>query len=308
MAQLIKLENYISRYQRDIFHYPSQFSRLKKENWERLKYLWEDQKQLKLEVENEKELKESNFSKWRSFFNSRSEAEDIDMEEDTDDINFLPASEDELKHYFLDTLIPFQLKWASTTINEMSFINRSYYQDFLLKYFLQRIPDTHLLMYFPIFQLKNGPMEGDIVLISPLEIEIITLLEKPKNQVIIPNDSRLWFIEENNIQSKFLSPLISTKRTETIIQSILKKYQLDFPIKKVVLSRTNVMNYQLEPYHTKFVDRDDHEEWLKQKQQLFTPLKHQQLKVAEVLLKHCESIAVKRPEWEQDEPSDTLSK
>ncbi|WP_163581678.1 NERD domain-containing protein [Gracilibacillus saliphilus] len=308
MAQLIKLENYISRYQRDIFHYPSQFSRLKKENWERLKYLWEDQKQLKLEVDNEKELKESNFSKWRSFFNSRSEAEDIDIEENTNDINFLPASEDELKHYFLDTLIPFQLKWASTTINEMSFINRSYYQDFLLKYFLQRIPDTHLLMYFPIFQLKNGPMEGDIVLISPLEIEIITLLEKPKNQVIIPNDSRLWFIEENNIQSKFLSPLISTKRTETIIQSILKKYQLDFPIKKVVLSRTNVMDYQLEPYHTNFVDRDDHEEWLKQKQQLFTPLKHQQLKVAEVLLKHCESIAVKRPEWEQDEPSDSFSK
>ncbi|WP_208585829.1 NERD domain-containing protein [Gracilibacillus suaedae] len=308
MAQLIKLENYISRYQRDIFHYPSQFSRLKKENWERLKYLWEDQKQLTLEVENEEELKESNFSKWRSFFKSRSEAEDIDMEEDTDDIDFLPASKEELKHYFLDTLIPFQLKWASTTINEMSFINRSYYQDFLLRYFLQRIPDTHLLMYFPIFQLKNGPMEGDIVLISPLEIEIITLLEKPRNQTIIPNDSRLWFIEENNIQSKFLSPLISTKRTETIIQSILKKYQLDFPIKKVVLSRTNVIDYQLEPYHTKFIDRDHHEEWLKQKQQLFTPLKHQQLKVADILLKHCESIAVKRPEWEQDETSDSFSK
>ncbi|SFM09450.1 hypothetical protein SAMN04487943_107261 [Gracilibacillus orientalis] len=308
MAQLIKLENYISRYQRDIFHYPSQFSRLKKENWERLKFLWEDQRQLKLEVDNEEELNESNFSKWRSFFKSRSDSDDIKSEKETDEIDILPASEEELKQYFLDTLIPFQLKWASTTINEMSFIDRSYYQDFLLKYFLQRIPDTHLLLYFPVFQLKNGPMEGDIVLISPLEIEIITLIEKPKNQTIIPNDARLWFLEENNIQSKFLNPLISTKRTETIIQSVLKKYQLDYPIKKVILSRTNVIDYQIEPYHTKYIDRDHHEEWLKQKQQLYAPLKHQQLKVAEALLKHAESIAVKRPEWKQEDTSDSFSK
>ncbi|QGH35369.1 NERD domain-containing protein [Gracilibacillus salitolerans] len=308
MAQLIKLENYISRYQRDIFHYPSQFSRLKKENWERLKYLWEDQMQLKLEGKNEEDLKETNFSRWRSFFNSRSESDELDTEEESDEFDILPATEEDLKHYFLDTLIPFQLKWASTTINEMSFIDRNYYQDFLLKYFLQRIPDTHLLLYFPVFQLKNGPMEGEIVLISPLEIEIITLSEKPSNQTIIPNDARLWFLEENNIQSKFLSPLISTKRTETVIQSILKKYQLDFPVKKVILSRTNLIEYQLEPYHTKFIDRDRHEEWLKEKQQLYTPLKHQQLKVAEALLKHCESVAVKRPEWEQEDTPDSFSK
>ncbi|MGN8645848.1 NERD domain-containing protein [Gracilibacillus sp. HCP3S3_G5_1] len=302
MAQLIKLENYISRYQRDIYHYPSQFSRLKKENWERLKHLWLEQLQLKLEVENDDELKETNFSNWRSFFRRPSDED----EKETEENDSLPASEKELKHYFLDTLVPFQLKWASTTINEMSFINQSYYQDFLLKYFLQRIPDTYLLMYFPVFQLKNGPMESDIVLISPLEIEIITLIEKPTNQTIIPNDGRLWFVEENNIQSKILSPLISTKRTETVIQSILKKYQLDFPIKKVVLSRTNLMKYYAEPYHTKYIDRNNHEEWLKQKQQLHTPLKHQQLKIAEALLKHCESISVKRPEWEQDEKADSI--
>lgn len=41
MGQLIKLENYISRYQQDIFHYPSQFSRLKQENWKSLFDMWE---------------------------------------------------------------------------------------------------------------------------------------------------------------------------------------------------------------------------------------------------------------------------
>ncbi|WP_058307054.1 hypothetical protein [Gracilibacillus massiliensis] len=305
MAQLIKLDNYISRYERDIFHYPSQFSRLKTENWERLKYLWQDQLQLKLEVEDQDELKETNFSKWRSFFRSRSEAEDVVEEQELD---YLPETEEALKQYFLDTLLPFQLKWASTTINEMSFIDKAYYQDYLLKYFLQRIPDTHLLMYFPVFQLKGGPLEGDIVLVSPLEIEIITLIEKPSNQTIIPNDSRVWYLEENNIQNKFLSPLIGTKRTEKVIQSILSKYQLDFPMKKVILSRTNRMNYQIEPYNTQFVDRDYHEEWLKLKQKLYTPLKHQQLKVTEALLKHCESIAVPRPEWKQEDTTESFWK
>ncbi|MDX8047470.1 NERD domain-containing protein [Gracilibacillus sp. S3-1-1] len=310
MAQLIKLDNYISRYQRDTFHYPSQYSRLKKENWDRLKILWEEQLELKLTMENEEELKQTNFSKWRSLFKKRTGVESVNInEEEADKVNvdILPSSEEELKHYFLDTLFPFQLKWASTTINEMSFIDRRYERDFLLKYFLQRIPDTHLLMYRPVFQLKNGPLEGDIILISPLGIEIITLIEKPSNQVIIPNDSRLWYVEDNQIQSKILNPLISVKRTEKVIQSVLKKYQLEFPINKVILSRTNVIDYQSEPYHTKYIGSNKHEEWLKEKQQLFTPLKHLQLKVAEALLKHSESIAVKRPEWKQADSGDSFS-
>lgn len=306
LAQLIKLDNYISRYQRDIFHYPSQFSRLKTENWQRLKYLWHDQMQLKLEVNDQDKIEDTNFSKWRSFFKSRSEEIDKDSD-DKKELEYLPETEEELKYYFLDTLMPFQLKWASSTINEMSFIDKRYYRDLLLKYFLQRIPDTHLLMYFPVFQLKNGPLEGDIVLISPLEIEVITLIERPSNQTIIPNDSRSWYIEENNIQSNFLSPLISTKRTVKVIQSILQKYDLQFPVKKIILSRTNKIDFHIEPYQTVYIDREQHDQWLQKKQNLNVPLKHHQLKIAGTLLKHCESIAVSRPEWKQEKnPSDSF--
>ncbi|UOQ86336.1 NERD domain-containing protein [Gracilibacillus salinarum] len=303
MSQLIKLDNYISRYERDIFHYPSQFSRLKTENWQRLKQLWQDQVLHNVTTtEMEQEASQASyFTKWRSFFNSRS-----DMEEESDEIEVLPETEEALKQYFLDALFPFQLKWASTTIDQMSFIDNTYKQDFLLKYFLQRIPDTHLLLYRPVFRLKNGPIEGEIILISPLEIEIITLIEKPSTQRIITGDSRTWYLEEFHIQSKALSPMIAAKRTETIIHSILKKYQLDFPVKKVILSRTNIMDFQTEPYRTKFVDANQHENWLKQKQTLYTPLKHQQLKVAEALLKHGDSIAVPRPEWQQQESTQIL--
>lgn len=297
MAQLIKLENYISRYQRDIYHYSSQFFRLKTENWQRIYQLWKGQLQISLEADYTEEQQETIFSKWQSFFKSHFETETIEDEKEWQE---LPQSEMELKHYFLDTLFPFQLKWASTTINEMSFMDRHYYLDFFLKYCLQRIPDTHLLMYFPVFQLKNGTMEGDIILISPLEIEVITRLEKPGSQTIIPYQERFWLAEENNIQRKILNPLLSTKRTTKIIRSILQKYGLEFPISKVILSRTNTIRYQSEPYQTRYIDKNKHESWLKDKQHLNTPLKHKQLKVVEKLLKHSATTAVKRPEWQTE--------
>jgi hypothetical protein len=43
MGQLIKLQDYISRYETDIFTYPSRFVRLKKQQWERTKTNWENE-------------------------------------------------------------------------------------------------------------------------------------------------------------------------------------------------------------------------------------------------------------------------
>ncbi len=43
MAQLVKLQDYISRYEKDIYHYPAQYIRLKNENWKKLLQTWEYQ-------------------------------------------------------------------------------------------------------------------------------------------------------------------------------------------------------------------------------------------------------------------------
>lgn len=301
MAQLIKLENYISRYQQDMYHYPGQFTRLKRENWQRLKLLWEEQRTTQEDEPIEEEPQESNFFNWRALFNRRSEVEE---EEAVDHTNLLPASEEELKKYFLDTLYPFQLKWASTTINQMSFLNQDYYTDERLQFFLQRIPDTYFVMYHPVFELKNGPLTADIILITPLEMEVIKVIERPARQTMIASDDRYWYIEEDNIQTRILSPLISVKRTAKIIQSILHKYGLEMPLRKVILSVTNSIEFEREPYHTSFIGRNQHDHWLLEKQQLSAPIKHHQLKIAEALLKHVESVTVKRPEWEQQESSE----
>ncbi|MEQ6378577.1 NERD domain-containing protein [Bacillaceae bacterium S4-13-58] len=257
MAQLIKLQDYISRYEIDIFHYPGQFIRLKQENWKK--------------------------------FNSMGELQEAYI------------SEEEKKQYYLDALMPFQLKWASSTIREKSFLDYYYKSNPTLRYFLQRFPDTFLVMFQPIFLLKKAPVEGEIIIITPVEILCLTIIEFPEEVTIIAGDDRTWMQEKDNVRTPFLSPMISLKRTDVIIRSILNRYSINFPVRKLVLSQTNEIQYQTEPYQTKYIGKEAYPEWFKKIRTFKSPLKHMQLKASEALLMHCQTTSVKRSEWEEDD-------
>lgn len=296
MAQLIKLEDYISRYQWNIYRYPSQFIRLKQENWKKLYDLWIADQMNGISEEQEIGDEPSVMKKWKSWFKRNEE-----KEEPVEETN-LPKTEIELKHYFLDRLFSIQLKWASSTVTDLSFMKQKYYGDATLKYFLQRFPDTYLFMYYPVFSIKNAPVDGEIILISPIAIEIISLCEKSPNAMILAADERTWEIAKDKDKTKILSPFIALKRTEQIVKSILNKEAIDFPIKKVVLSRVNHIVYQTEPHNSEIIGKQTYENWFEEKRQLTSPLKNRQLKAAGSLLKHCLTTSVKRPEWEEEEP------
>jgi hypothetical protein len=69
MGQLIKLADYISRYQRDAFHYPGQYIRLKQENWKSLVKKWEIQLEKNTAVvEQEEEQDKLPFERLWHFF------------------------------------------------------------------------------------------------------------------------------------------------------------------------------------------------------------------------------------------------
>jgi hypothetical protein len=301
LAQLIKLQNYITRYEWDIYRYPSQFIRMKQDNWNRLHELWSNQINL-TNMETQKEAPKQ--SKWKSILTRKhQDDEDELVEQDV----VLPKTEVELRHFFLDHLLPFQLKWATSTISNVSFVDRKYYSDQTLQYFLQRFPDNYLLMYYPIFEIRKAPIEGEIILISPVGIEIIYLLEGNPNTVITASDERSWIYDRNSVKTKHLSPMFALKRSENIIKGILEKYDISFPIEKIVLSRTNLINYLSEPYKTRIIGKQDYEQWFNTKRSLVSPLKSTQLKAAEAILRHCQSSYVKRPEWEDDEVQEGFS-
>lgn len=298
MAQLIKLKDYVSRYEWNAYRYPSQYIRLKQENWSKLYDLWLSYDAVDEEVEEVSE--QTTFSRLKSFFKKDQPSDDKEKVHMRD---LLPNTEEQLRHYFLDKLFPFQLKWATSTVTDVSFVDKTYNHDPTLKYFLQRFPDIYLIMYYPVFNLKNAPVESEIIFISPHQIEVINLLEKDDSSIFMASDERMWTVETNYVQTKTLSPLIALRRTEQIINSLLNMANIQFPVTKTVLSRTNDIIFSSEPYNTNIVGKGQYDKWFETKRQLSSPLKNTQLKVIEVLLKHCLSHSVRRPEWEEeDEP------
>lgn len=294
MAQLIKLGNYISRYEQDPFHYPSQYMRLKQEQWQQLLHAFENPK-VPEQIE-EAEEPTSFFSQWRK---RKKETDESSIEDETS--YALPQTEEQLKVYYLNQLYQFQLKWASSTITQMSFIDRVYEEDLVLKYLLQRFPDTYLVMYHPIFRLKKAEVEADIIVVTPFDIYIIKIVEFSSETKIIAGDDRQWKKEERSVRSNFISPLLSLKRTDKIVKSILNYKEVDIPVTKMVLSRRNVIDYHLEPFQTVYIDKEQHEAWLMKQRQLKTTLKHKQLKAIDALLSFSDTVSFNRPEWQREE-------
>ncbi len=297
IAQLIKLRDYVSRYEWNAYRYPSQFIRYKQENWDYVYDLWLEQNELSLPSNIEKD--DHKQSKFFSFFKKEEKARSDDMLH-TDTTN-LPLTEIELKQYFLDRIFPLQLKWATSTVTDVSFIDPRYEVDQQLKYFLQRFPDIYLVMYYPIFYINKAPVDGEIILISPIGIDIIHYMDLDDDATIFANDDRTWFIETNDQTLKQISPLISLKRTEQIVKSILKTEGVELPITKTVLADKHHFVFSSEPYRTRLIGKGQYEQWFQGKRQLNSTLKNQQLKAADLLLQYCLSTSVKRPEWDVDE-------
>lgn len=300
MAQLLKLEDYISRYEMNPFHYPSQYIRLKRDNWNKVYSKWEkENEQERFFHEMGHSFQEQSSFKWNPF-----QKKDIPFEEEF--IPFqrqLPRTKEELIRYFLDKLFPFQMKWATSTVSQISFIDSKYNDDQVLKYFLQRLPDIYLLMYYPVFLVKKAPIEGEIILISPIGLEIISLMNERSDATIVVGDDRTWAIETEDETKRIISPIIALKRTEQIVKSILNKNNLDFPIKKKIISQTSNFLYVEEPYNVRLIGQLQYEGWLKEKRMFSSPLKHEQLRVVEVLLAHCQTTSVRRPHWVEDDQS-----
>lgn len=298
MAQLVKLKDYISRYEWDTYRYPSQYIRMKQTNWRKLYDLWK----YPTDTKKEKRPEDAQPSRLKKIKSLLKKARPTDIDTGPDE-GSLPDTERELKRYFLNRLFPFQLKWATSTVTDVSFMTTFFESDSVLQYFLQRFPDTYLLMYYPVFRFKRAPVDSDIILISPIGIDVIHMVQDEPDATIIAGDERTWMIDKRGMQTNFLSPCISLKRTEQMINSILHTNGIEFPVQKIVLSRTNNILFHTEPFQQKIIGKQEYDEWFKTKRQISSPLKYGQLKATEALLKSSQTTSVRRPEWEEDKSS-----
>ncbi|WLR50282.1 NERD domain-containing protein [Bacillus tianshenii] len=328
MAQLIKLQDFISRYETDIYRYPSQFLRLKKSRWDGIKREWYNGtlQQVKfgaLPVEfgeyREEEWdsddwlsdgRKSIFSSVKSWFSkNKNKQEDSYFEND-----FFSASSEfqrteerrtleDIKLEFLDELLRFQIMWASSTLRERSLVNQSYYYDPILRFLLQEFPDNYLVLYNPILQIKNAPVELEIILISPTTTWCMTVLEsrEKESDVFRVDKGRYWIEGYGEEERKRINPTISLNRMYRIVHSIYEQMGVDLPIKKIVLTRQSFIEGAHASTDTLYVDRLNFEEWHGRMKRMPSPLKHVQLKAAQALLNFSQSTYIKRPEWEEED-------
>src|SRR5699024_5630454 len=129
MAQLVKLYDYISRYETNPFHYPSRFIRLKQDNWQQY------------------------------FKRKKSAAHSLDE---------LHGHKKQYMQTFVNQLLPCQFKWATSTLSYKSYTDNKHTKDETLKFFLQRFLDIYLLFYYLLIYYSISTIAVDNDLINTL--------------------------------------------------------------------------------------------------------------------------------------------
>ncbi|WP_332649447.1 NERD domain-containing protein [Lysinibacillus sp. 54212] len=328
MAQLVKLQDYISRYQIDLARYPTQFVRLKKNQWDRVKRQWEAGDEIEqwehiepATLVEEEEVDKSRFSFLKKLLPTRATndsmaedgvAESIDVSNEPDEdyipeeestlhfepnIVYNPKTLDELKRMFMDQFFHFQMKWASSTVREKSYVDPKYMRDSFLRTCLQSLPDCYLLFYYPILQIKKAPIELEIILLTPTECIIIKLLEEDDQAVYIGSSDRFWVKKVGKIEKKTLSPIIDLNRSEAILSQLFQQEGVEVPIRKVILSRNGYIDYPGTAYGIQIVDRRKFSEWMQGIKKSVSPMKHMQIRAAQSMLKTCQTTSFQRDIW-----------
>ncbi|WP_235848400.1 NERD domain-containing protein [Litchfieldia alkalitelluris] len=279
----------------DIYRYPAQFIRLKKQQWQKINKQWEsgyiqeDQFESQVNVESGSQV----VNPFSQLFKQRSSNNEEEYNE-TKRISVPPKTGEELKRLFLDALFLTQIKWASSTIDKRSFVEDQFYDDFLLKYLLQSFPDTYLVLYRPVFFLKNAPVELEIIIITSVAVWCIVFLEGESDSVYTEEKGRFWAVKNGKEKKKIVSPLIGLNRTGQITQQILQKHKVELPIKKAIISRTGYVDGFKDSYDLSYIDKKLYPDWFSGMRSISSPLKSVQLKAAQSLLSYCHTTYIKR--------------
>lgn len=333
MAQLVKLQDYISRYQIDLARYPTQFVRLKKNQWERTKRDWQNgTMQSKWEHIDEtednvivEEQDKQKFPLLRRFFPSKSEKvlieqeqQDVESEilndlgedeipEEVSQLTFEPnivynpKTEDELKRVFLDQFFHFQMKWASSTLREKSYVDPKFMRDTFLRNVLQSLPDSYLVFYYPVLKLKKAPIELEIIIMAPTECIIVKLQEQEDQAVYVADGDRFWTKKVGKYDKKVLNPMIELNRTETIVKQLMQMDEVELPVRKVLLSRNGYIDYPGAIYGAQIIDKRNFVDWFMALRRSSSPMKHMQMKASQAILRHAETTSYNRDIWQTEQ-------
>ncbi|WNB93092.1 hypothetical protein [Bacillus sp. NEB1478] len=241
MAQLVKIQDYVSRYEKNLYHYQSLFMRLKE-------------------------------NRWNDFLHKN-------------DRNVNYANKKETVKQFRENLFEHQIKWATTTVKEISKVEHKYLKDSRLQFLTQEIPDNYFLLYEPVLQIKNAPIELDIILAGPANIWLIVWMSGEGIWQETDN-KRFWKNADPENGETRLNPFIRLERMNTIIGEWAKPYQQQLSVKQRIIAPDAYIDISNDWRKACFIDKRNFKEWHLQITAEPAPVKNQQLKFISDILKH----------------------
>lgn len=313
MAQLIKLQNYTSRYERDLFRYPSQYIRLKKQEWEKFQSAWENRAMAARRPEPLEEdwLVEEKRPFFKSFFKRKEPKEAVVEEQDEpeeDRLIYATAAEaaywataNDVKKAFLEKMFHFQVQWASSTLVHESPLDHRYLVDGQLKFLLMRLPDTFFVLYKPVFRFQKAVVELDVIVLTPSAALCVSFLEEEDDAAYTASTERFWLKKYGRHEARALSPAVSLGRTETVVKKLFQHENIELPVEKVIISRNGYIDKAIAPADIRYIDKRAFAGWLDGLQHFVSPMKTVQLKAAQTLLTHTETVYKPRSEWKENE-------
>ncbi|QQK77370.1 NERD domain-containing protein [Salicibibacter cibarius] len=292
MAHLVKLEDYISRYEGDIHQYPSQFIRLKRERWKRLHRLWAKANQRLGPIGEEDWFAEENNTVLQQAMRKLGGIHKKQSKEpvktntglDAEYEHLIGKSRASLHDFFYYELLQSQLRWASTSSSEVSVVDSKYRYDSRLREILRLLPDNYMIFYYPIFKIQQADIQLDVLLLSPSELYCVTYVEAPANTLFEMSSRRFWREFRLKAEYKRLNPLLSVKRMEDVVRSIFQHNTVDFAVKKAVLLPDALVDDIEFAGNVDMVDHRHYKQWMDKISKHVSPMKKEQFHAAEALL------------------------
>lgn len=177
---------------------------------------------------------------------------------------------------------------------DKSRVDSRFLRDTLLRSFAQQLPDNYLLFYYPILLLKKAPVELDIIILTPVECMCITVLEQQDVAAFSGSGDRFWLKKLGEKETKLLSPLIALNRTEKIISGIFKAQEIDFPVRKYLISRNGYIDHPGSAFDVDIIDRRAYDNWFSSLKKMSVPMKSTQFKAGQAILDLGQTTSISR--------------
>ncbi|SES14248.1 nuclease-related domain-containing protein [Salisediminibacterium halotolerans] len=297
MAQIVKLSHYVSRYEIDIYRYPSRYVRLKRERWNRLKQEW-NAKQTGFPdaavPQDGRIHRDSRLQRTvKRLFRRKTASDDIPY---PDFGHVHSRSLEDVKAVFQEELFHFQIGWASSTVSEVSRVKQAYYQDEMLRRLVKNLPDTFFIFYEPVCFMKKAPVELDIVIVSPSDIWVIKPLAGDGDTIYTKSSERYWEKRGKERTETFLSPMYDLNRMRTVIEHLLEEEGISLPVYQAVVAKDSFLDVSSHSTRTKLIDKRTIDSFMQKLINNQAPIKHTQLKIADALLCNVQTVSESRIE------------